>query len=167
MERFVLNSFRRPTEISSSKFTPTRGAIPVQRVLFIHVSVRECFLHEGIQDLWHDVTQLDFEELSHGELSRCCRAYCKHISGFSHHFLHYAIEWWLRHLTKAPVSEQAESLKDVSTAPWFEMWNQVHPGPRSTHWQHVFDHLDMAAKPLLDYGVFSSTDTKLFIRAII
>ncbi|KAJ5160851.1 Pfs NACHT and Ankyrin domain protein [Penicillium canariense] len=67
MGRFVLSSSKGLAETTKSK-SPT--------VQFIHESVREFFLKDGIRELWPDLTA-DFQSLSHGQLQQCCHAYLK------------------------------------------------------------------------------------------
>ncbi|KAJ6007878.1 Pfs NACHT and Ankyrin domain protein [Penicillium herquei] len=67
MSRFVLSSSKGLAETTKSK-GPT--------VQFIHESVREFFLKDGLRELWPDLTA-DFEILSHGQLQQSCHAYLK------------------------------------------------------------------------------------------
>jgi ankyrin repeat protein len=67
MSRFVLSSSKGLAETTKSK-CPT--------VQFIHESVREFFLKDGLRELWPDLTA-DFESFSHGQLRRGCHAYLK------------------------------------------------------------------------------------------
>ncbi|OOQ86960.1 hypothetical protein PEBR_19341 [Penicillium brasilianum] len=67
MSRFVLSSSKGLAETTKSK-SPT--------VQFIHESVREFFLKDGLQELWPDLTA-DFQSFSHLQLQQCCQAYLK------------------------------------------------------------------------------------------
>ncbi|KAJ5823813.1 Pfs NACHT and Ankyrin domain protein [Penicillium robsamsonii] len=64
MNRFVLSSSKGLAETTKST------------VQFIHESVREFFLKDGLRELWPDLTA-DFQSLSHGQLQQCCYAYLK------------------------------------------------------------------------------------------
>ncbi|PHH78561.1 hypothetical protein CDD80_6672 [Ophiocordyceps camponoti-rufipedis] len=67
MMRFVL---------SSSKGLAETTRLKCQRVQFIHESVREFFLKEGLHELWPDIkSTADFEQQSHSKLQQCCQAY--------------------------------------------------------------------------------------------
>ncbi|KAF5024639.1 hypothetical protein F66182_3261 [Fusarium sp. NRRL 66182] len=65
MYKFLLSSSKGLAEI-------TKGA--TQTVQFIHESVREFFLKDGLRELWPDLKE-DFECMSHDQLKRCCHNY--------------------------------------------------------------------------------------------
>ncbi|KAM5378147.1 hypothetical protein ACJZ2D_004605 [Fusarium nematophilum] len=65
MSRFLLSSSKGLAETTRAK-SPT--------VQFIHESVREFFLKDGLRELWPDLTG-DFQSCSHDQLRRCCHVY--------------------------------------------------------------------------------------------
>ena len=66
IERFILNSSKGLTEITTSK-TP--------KVQFIHESVKDFLLKEnGLQNIWSDLGS-NFQALSHERLKQCCLNY--------------------------------------------------------------------------------------------
>ncbi|KAF4966892.1 hypothetical protein FSARC_5505 [Fusarium sarcochroum] len=65
MHRFLLSSSKGLAEV-------TNGT--TQTVQFIHESVREFFLKNGLQELWPDLKG-DFECFSHDQLKNCCYTY--------------------------------------------------------------------------------------------
>ncbi|KAM4066056.1 ankyrin repeats (3 copies) domain-containing protein [Hirsutella rhossiliensis] len=68
MNRFVLSSSKGLAEATKSKNAA---------VQFIHESVREFFLKDGLQELWPNLTAAEFPGVSHGQLQQCCLAYIK------------------------------------------------------------------------------------------
>ncbi|KAL6409850.1 Pfs, NACHT and Ankyrin domain protein [Ilyonectria robusta] len=68
MSRFLLSSSKGLAETTKSK-SPT--------VQFIHESVREFFLKDGLRELWPNLTAADFQSISHRQLQQCCHAYIK------------------------------------------------------------------------------------------
>jgi ankyrin repeat protein len=67
MSRFVISSSKGLAETTKSR-SPT--------VQFIHESVREFFLKDGLRELWPDLTA-DFQSFSHLQLQQCCYTYLK------------------------------------------------------------------------------------------
>lgn len=68
MHRFVTSSSKGLVETTKTK---------VRTVQFIHESVREFFLKDGLPELWPNVTAAEFESASHSQLQRCCNAYLR------------------------------------------------------------------------------------------
>lgn len=68
MRRFLLNSSKGLTEITKSK---------VQKVQFIHESVRDFLLKDnGLGDIWPELSH-NFEDQSHAQLRQCCSNYIR------------------------------------------------------------------------------------------
>lgn len=66
MKRFVSSSSKGLAETSKASI-----------VQFIHESVREFFLEEGLQHLWPNVAEPDFQSISQWRLHQCCRTYLR------------------------------------------------------------------------------------------
>lgn len=66
MRRFVLSSSKGLAETTRSK---------ASIVQFIHESVREFFLKDGLKQLWPEAVGQDFQSISHLRLQKCCHAY--------------------------------------------------------------------------------------------
>lgn len=118
MGRFVLSSSKGLVEVAKSK-NPT--------VQFIHESVREFFLKDGVSVLWPNLTT-DFPSLSHGQLNKCCQAY-----------LELDVSAYLPIGTELPnaKSGKAKSLRNLvsSKFPFLEYATR-----------HILYHADAAAK---------------------
>ncbi|KAJ5369101.1 ankyrin repeats (3 copies) domain-containing protein [Penicillium cataractarum] len=138
MSRFVLSSSKGLAETTKSK-RPT--------VQFIHESVREFFLKDGLRELWSDLTA-DFQSLSHRQLQQCCHAYIKlDISGYvpfgtplpkassdtakdlrssvsdKFPFLEYATHHVLYHADAANAFPQERFLKEFDLEAWIHLDN--------------------------------------------
>ncbi len=61
--------------ISSSKGLAEVAKSDVKTVQFIHESVREFLLKDGLKLLWPNLAAADFEFESHDQLKRCCQSY--------------------------------------------------------------------------------------------
>ncbi|KAJ3543344.1 hypothetical protein NM208_g3626 [Fusarium decemcellulare] len=139
MGRFLLSSSKGLAEIT--KGNP-------QTVQFIHESVREFFLKDGLRELWPDLTD-DFECFSHEQLKECCYTYTKlnftvyvpsdlsALAAYSnearylrrsvsdrHPFLEYAIQHIFYHANAAAsgVSQQ-EFLRAFNVEAWIKVAN--------------------------------------------
>lgn len=66
MIRFVVSSSKGLAETTKTK---------LKTVQFIHESVREFFLEDGLHQLWPNLTTADFESASHAQLQQCCLSY--------------------------------------------------------------------------------------------
>ncbi|KAK4678800.1 hypothetical protein QC764_311140 [Podospora pseudoanserina] len=75
MKRFLLSSSKRLAE--SNKTTGDGNKFRVQ---FIHESVREYFLKDGLAELFPGLTTTALRQKSHLELQSCCHSYVEHIT---------------------------------------------------------------------------------------
>ncbi len=66
MSRFVISSSKGLAETTKTK---------LRTVQFIHESVREFFLKDGMHQLWPNLAAADFESASHAQLQQCCYSY--------------------------------------------------------------------------------------------
>ncbi|KAF7544871.1 hypothetical protein G7Z17_g9620 [Cylindrodendrum hubeiense] len=136
MKRFVLSSSKELAETTATK-TPT--------VQFIHESVREFFLKDGVQELWPNLTG-DFQSLSHAQLQKCCHSYIKiDISGYVPSD---------EPLPKAP-SDAAKALRGLVSErfPFIEY---------ATH--HVLYHADAAAHRVTQDRFLNDFDLEAWIN---
>ncbi|KAL4788196.1 hypothetical protein BJX76DRAFT_353493 [Aspergillus varians] len=129
MTKFVLSSSRGLAEIIMTESTS---------IQFIHESVREFFLKDGLQELWPDLTPVDFEPISHDLLRQCCYSYITHYlasmasekrpatmdSAFSFPFIEYATESVLYHSDVAAVArQQVNFIRDFPLEDWIKLHN--------------------------------------------
>ncbi|KAJ3499552.1 hypothetical protein NLG97_g255 [Lecanicillium saksenae] len=68
MGRFVVSSSKGLAEVTKGK---------KRTVQFIHESVREFWLKDGLKELWPTLSATEFESTSHSELKNCCDVYFK------------------------------------------------------------------------------------------
>ncbi|KAL2817725.1 hypothetical protein BDW59DRAFT_152404 [Aspergillus cavernicola] len=129
MIKFVLSSSRGLAEVTDT-WPPT--------VQFIHESVREFFLGDGLQEVWPNLTSVDFEPSSHNQLQQYCHTNITHylastisseeservdhITSFP--FIKYATCYVLYHSDAAAVAcQQDKFLKDFSLRDWIKLIN--------------------------------------------
>ena len=149
MARYVLSSSRGLAYTTQSKFAT---------VQFIHESVREFFLGDGICDLWPNTSQAAFESISHERLSHCCYAYfhvtlpsCEKTSHAKHReflpssdhcpilsnlhkypFYDYALMQCLYHANQASRERpQVEFLAMFPTEVWIKKHQSITPADSS------------------------------------
>ena len=149
MARYVLSSSRGLAYTTQSKFAT---------VQFIHESVREFFLRDGICDLWPNTSLPAFESISHEQLSQCCYAYfhitlpicektihdqhreflpsgdhCPILSNlYKYPFYHYALLECLYHANQASRERPQDGfLAMFPTSVWIEKHQWITPADNS------------------------------------
>ncbi|KAJ4251450.1 hypothetical protein NW762_011433 [Fusarium torreyae] len=147
MYRFLLSSSKGLAEV-------TKGT--TQRVQFIHESVREFFLKDGLRELWPDL-EGDFDSFSHDQLKKSCYTWVKlgirHLasgterphtfSAMEHQlrvmsnklpFLDYAIRGVFYHanIAASKISQQG-FLADFDLRGWINLDNLFESSPAHHH----------------------------------
>ncbi|CEJ91577.1 hypothetical protein VHEMI07279 [[Torrubiella] hemipterigena] len=132
--------------LSSSKGLAETTGSRVQRAQFIHESVREFFLKDGLDQLWPGLNTDSFETSSHAQLQQCCYAYLS--SGISD-YMPSTLPTAASNKAKLLRASISESFPFVTYA---------------TH--HIFYHADAAAKSVSQIEFLSSFPLIMWITAI-
>ncbi|OAQ97794.1 hypothetical protein LLEC1_02182 [Akanthomyces lecanii] len=122
MSRFVTSSSKGLAETTKTK---------LKTVQFIHESVREFFLKDGLQQLWPNLAAANFESASHARLQQCCYSY----------FTRNTSDYVRLSLPKAS-SEGAKQLRATASRkfPFLEYATR-----------HILSHADAAAHSISQY----------------
>ncbi|KAI0544409.1 hypothetical protein F4679DRAFT_38165 [Xylaria curta] len=142
--KFILNSSKGLVECTSSD-QPT--------VQFIHESVRDFLLKDGLKTVWPDLG-VNFQGQSHDTLTRCCRRYLDNdvmtALNFPSHselsrqqhaeirqtatqkfpFLDYSVRNIFCHSDFAEIgnTDQEKFLNDLPLVNWIQLYNMIHGG---------------------------------------
>ncbi|KAJ6787224.1 hypothetical protein PWT90_07859 [Aphanocladium album] len=96
MGRFVVSSSKGLAEVTKTKK-------PI--IQFIHESVREFWLKDGLKELWPTLAAAEFESTSHSQLQQCCYAYFKFSMASG------SAELNIRHPPPKGLSDEAKRLR--------------------------------------------------------
>lgn len=132
--------------LSSSKGLAETTESQVKTVQFIHESVREFFLKDGINELWPGLKTDSFETLSHAQLQQCCNVY------LSSNVLDNMP------LTLPPARSNEANLLRAAISDNFPFMDYA------TH--YIFYHADTAAKSLSQVEFLSSFPLKIWISTL-
>lgn len=154
IERFILDSSKGLAEITTSG---------IQRVQFIHESVKDFFLKDGLTNIWPDLGS-NLHGQSHERLKQCCLNYMsldmygdlkipkslpeaswqQHLSfsklaANAFPFMEYAVSFTLYHANAAEGVgfTQAHFLRDFPLPKWVQLYNLLHGFDENRHTEHV------------------------------
>lgn len=134
MQLFVTSSSKGLAEMTKTK----------QTVQFIHESVREFFLKDGLHELWPNVSTADFESVSQSELAQYCSTY-----------IGLNIEKYVPEILPKASSDDAKELRGAVSRklPFLEYATK-----------HVFSHADAAAKSIPQHNILETVRLDVWIH---